>query len=407
MASLSRDERHLITIEGLDYFVNGLASVFVTIFIFAHSDLRTTVLFSLWSFVSLLVFIVAAAWVLRRVSSGLLMKISIVCGAVFYLLLFYLQGNAIHYLFPLAIFSGFGGGMFWASFNLNQYILTNEVGREQYFGWAMSVINFLSAIAPFIGGSIITLAGTTLYFGVSPGYALLFFIVFILLLCMVLFIGKLPSHEIPQFSYRDLFRKSRTRTWNLVLGQQMLLGLYDVAFGTISGVLFYLILRQEFWVGAAQAISYLLGTVTGVVSAKFLRKDPRWFWLGSLGLAAGNLVFAVMQNTTGLWIFVIVTGITGPFINTWLSTVSFQAIDAVKDHWRDKYHFLVERDIVLGVPRVISYIVLYMLLAHGDQVTLAREWLYIAPVLPFTIGVLLHMSHINSSKAKVVSTIHE
>lgn len=392
MTSLNRDERHLIVIEGFDYFANGLAWTFVTIFLFAHSDIRTTILFQLWSFSSLLVFIILAGWMLKRMSSGTMMKVGIATSALFYLLLFYLQGRAITYLVPLGIFSGFSGAMFWASFNFSQYIHTNEDARAHYFGYASAVINFLSAIAPFLGGLIITIFGTTTYYGISPGYATLFLFVGLLFLGMVLFIGKLPSHEKPKFSYRHLFTKARSSAWHLVLWQHALLGLYDTALSLVMGILFYLIIRQELWVGAAQSAGCLLGAVGGIVSAKLLGKRPYFFWLGSLGLAIAILLFAVMQNIFGLWIYVVVSGFSSPFLYASISTVSYHAMDAVGEHWRHKYHFLMERDIVLGILRVVSFLLLYVYMAHGDQIELARHWLYILPIFPLGIGISLQMS---------------
>ena len=392
MTVLSRDERNLIIIQGLDYFASGLAWIFVTIFLFAHSDLRTTIFFQLWSFISLLVFVVSSGWILRKISSGLMMKIGIACGALFYFLLFLLQGKTVQYLIPLAIFSGFGSAMFWMSFNYNQYIFSNSGSREHYFGYANAVISFLSAIAPFLGGAIITVAGTTLYFGISAGYAILFLFVSLLLFSIVLFIGKLPSHETQLFFYHDLFTKNHSIAWRLVLWQQAFLGLYDTALGTVTGILFYLIIRQELWIGVAQSAGYLLGTIGGIASAKLLGKRPWLFWVGSIGLSLGILIFAYAQNLIGLWLFVIVSGFTIPFLNTSISTMMFQAMDAVGEHWRHKYHFLLERDIVLGILRVVSYLFLYIYLSYGDQVTLAKQWLYILPILPLSIGILLHFS---------------
>ena len=41
MASLSSDERKLLIIQGLDMLAYALAGIFVTVFFFTNSDLRT------------------------------------------------------------------------------------------------------------------------------------------------------------------------------------------------------------------------------------------------------------------------------------------------------------------------------------------------------------------------------
>jgi len=392
MSSLNRQERHLITIQGLDYFASGLASIFVTIFLFAHSDLRTTILFQLWTYGSLLFFFVLSGYTLRKVSSATHMKVGVAVGAIFYFFLFVFQEKTVQYIVPLAIFHGFGAGIYWAALNLNQYIFSNQTKREQYFGYTGAVVNILSAMSPFLGGLIITIFGTGLYYGVGTGYATLFFLVFLLLVGMVLFIGKLPGHEGPSFSYKHLFTKERTVSWRLVLWEHALIGLYDAALGTVTGILFYLILKQEVLIGSAQAVGFILSSIGGVASAKLLEKQHRYFWVGSVGLALALWIFASMQNPIGLWIFVVVSGFTGPFLNTWLASVWFHSMDAVRDHWRNKYHLMLERDISLGVCRILSLVFLYVYLAHGDQVILAKQWLFVLPVLPLAIGVLLQKS---------------
>ncbi|MEK7591861.1 MAG: hypothetical protein AAB508_00535 [Patescibacteria group bacterium] len=391
MTSLNREERHLIAIQGLYFFAGGLASIFVTIFLFAHSDLRTTIFFQFWTFSSTLFFFELSGWSLRKFSSGAHMKLSVATSALFYLLLFILQDRTIRYLIPLALLNGFGIGIYWAAYNLNQYIFSNEAKREQYFGYSSALVNMLSAVAPFLGGVIIFI-GSSLWYGASAGYAILFFLVFLLRAFMIFFIGKLPSHEMPLFSYRHMFTKHRSRRWTLVLWQHILFGMYDIALGTVTGVLFYLILKEEVWVGAVQTVGYILGTVGGVTCAKLLEKQHRYFWVGAIGLSAALVVFALFQNPVGLWIFVIISGFTGPFLNTWISSLWFQTMDTIADHFRNKYHLLLERDMALGLSRIVSLAFLYIYLSYGDQVALAKEWLYFLPILPLGIGILLHMS---------------
>ena len=382
----------MIAIQGLDYFIGGLSSVFVTIFLFAHSDLRTTILFQLVTYSSLIVFFTLTGWSLKRISSGFHMKLGVAAGAIFYFLLFILKAKAVQYIVPLAIFNGFGNGIYWSAFNFNQYIFTNIEKRERYFGFSIAVVNFLSAIAPFLGGLIITIAGRYLYGGVTTGYTTLFAIVFFMLAGMVFFIGKLPKHAFPVFSFRELFHRHQSRRWSLVLWQHALLGLYDVSLTTVMGILFYEVLKQEFWVGFAQAVSYLLGTAGGYMSAGLLEKEHRYFWIGSFGLMLSLTAFAVLKNIAGLWIFVFVSGFTAPFLNNRISSVWFQSMDTVSDHWITKFHLLLERDLALGLSRIASLLALYLYLFRGSQLMLAQHWLFVLPLLPFLLGVLLSFS---------------
>lgn len=380
---LDTNERNLILIQGLDYFTASLASIFVTVFLFISSDLKTTILYSIISFSSMLFALMASGWILKHIASGTLIRCTLLGAAIFYFMLFWLREGAITYLAPLALFNGFNGGIYWAAFNLNQYIYTSSSRRVKYFGSAIALINTLQAIGPLIGGAIITYAG-------SLGYSLLFLLVSLILGVSALLIGKLPQHEAIAFRFSDLVAHRRSRAWKYVLSANAVLGFFDVALGTVSGVLIYLIVKQEVWLGATQTAAFLLGALGGMLAIPLLHKHSRYYWLGVLGLSFGIGLFAMNQNVFGLIAYILVTGITAPFLHTWLSTVYFGAMDRVDRNWKEKYHLLIERDFSLGAARIISYIGIYLFISFGDQVALAKTWLFFLPIFPLILGVLLY-----------------
>lgn len=380
MSTFNPEEKNLILIQALDYFTAGLAGVFVTVYFYSNTDIKTTVFFNIIFYITLLIFYVASGWTLKKVSSGFLIKLGIVAYAIFYLILFFLKEGIANYIIPLAILSGFGAANYWAGLNLNTYIFTNKEKRIEYFGSINSVANIISAVAPLLGGAIIFL---------TKSYNLLFFIVFLLCALMVLAIGKLPSHEIPNFSYGHITSHKRSRNWRIVLWQQAFWGLYDSVLVTITGILFFLVVKSEFALGTTQTIAYFLGALGSMISIKMLNKNNNYYWLGALGLAAGIGFFAISTNWYGVLFYIIVAGFCAPFLNNLLSTVSLKTIDSVEASWTEKYHFLIERDIALGGARILSYIFLFLFLQRGDQVILARTWLYFLPIFPLALGFLL------------------
>ena len=377
-------------IQAIDYFSSALASIFVTVYFFSHSDLKTTIFFNLIVYITLLFFYVASGWTLKKVSSAFLIRISLFSKALFYLALFLLKEQSVKFIIPLGLLSGFSAGNYWASFNLNQYIFTNKEKRVEYFGSVTGIINLLSAFAPFIGGAIISLVMSFSMFGRETGYSSLFFLVFMLMIIMVFLVGKLPSHGIPNFSYKHIIFHRRLRSWKLILWQQIFLGLYDTSLLTVTSILFFLILRNEFNLGGIQTIAYILGTIGSIISIKVLNKNKNFYWLGSLGLTIGIGLFALLKNSFGIIFFIIITGFCAPFLNNWLSTVYFKAMDEIDIYWTEKYHLMLERDIALGIPRILSFLFLFIFLQFGDQIKLAQFWLYLLPLIPLILGFLLN-----------------
>lgn len=389
MSTFNFEEKNLMLIQAMDYFSAGLAGIFVTVYFFNNSDIKTTMLFNIVMYSALLFFYIASGWSLKRVSSAFLIRIGLLSAAIFYFLLFVLREESIKYVIPLGILSGFGNGNYWVGLNLNQYIFTNKEKRVEYFGSTVAITNVLSAAAPLIGGAIILLTKSHSFFGFEAGYSLLFFIVFLIVGFMTIFVGKLPSHEIPNFSYRQIISHKRSKIWKLILWQQVVKGLYDSSMGVVIGILFFLIVKNEFALGTTQTIVYFLGTIGSLISIRLLNKNNVYFWVGCLGLTLGIGLFASLQNWYGVIFFVIIAGFCSPFLDNWMSTVYFKTMDEIDSSWKEKYHLMLERDIALGISRIISFIFLFIFLEFGDQVLLARTWLYFLPFLPLFLGLLL------------------
>ena len=389
MPRFNREEKSLIVIQALIYFASALANVFVNIFFFSRSDLKTTVLYTLIALIFLLIFYTLSGRSLKKVSAGFLIKLGIMAWAVFYFLMFYLRSESIHYVIWLGALNGFAGGNFWAGFNLSQYINTNKDKRVEYFGSSVGVVSFLQAMAPFIGGAIINIAYFRQWFGQDANYGALFLLVSLIFLTAFFVVRRLPIHNISLFSYKDVIYHQRSKQWKLILSQWTLFGLFDSSFGVVGGIMYYLILKKELLVGSAQTAGLLLGAAGSIISIILLRKKAGYYWVGALGFSAGLAGFALFQNLFGLVFYVIVGGITTPFLTNWLAVVLLRAIDKVEKPWQEKYQFLLEKDMCLGTARVLSMSFLFCFIQFGNQVTFARYWLYFVPFVPLFIGMLL------------------
>ena len=404
MKNLSPDERKLLLVQGLDILAYSLANIFVTVFFFAHGDLKVTTIYNIAALASMTFFYGASGWTLRHMSSGTMMKLSLVAGSLFYLLLFFLKDQSIGLVIPLGILSGFSGGNFWASYNLNQYILAHEGRRVSYFGWAGAVFNLANAAGPGLGGLIIMLVGRT-SLGPMNGYLALFLVVAIINIITIFVIGKLPAHESLDFSYHHILGHQRTRRWKLILGQNAVLGLFDIALGTVTGILFFVIVKNEADLGFVLTIFSTIAIVSNLYAIPLLTKFPSAYWIGVAGSALSIIVFAFYQSPLGIWAYIIISGLTVPIFNNKLSIVYFGVLDQAQGSWQQKYHLLLERDIVLGIFRTVSFIGLFVFLQFGPEIQLAKNWLYFLPIFPLMLAVLLQKT-IWSSDAKEHDT-HE
>ena len=267
----------------------------------------------------------------------------------------------------------------------------------EYFGWALALVNLAQAVGPAVGGLIIAFAGASAL-GVMGGYGTLFLLVSIIIAGITLLIGKLPTHELPAFRYRHLLEHKRSREWKLVLGQQGANGLYDVASNTVIGVLLYTIIHEEAKLGVTLAVASVIGMISSLGAIRLLTRFGWSYWIGAVGLGLSLILFALFQNWSGVVLFLILSALTVPLLQTRMSTTFYEALDHAPGTWQDKYHFLLERDVVLAVLRMVSYIGLYGILLFGNEITLARSWLLILPIVPLFIAFLLHKSSVLASQ---------
>lgn len=388
MAKLNFEERNMILIQGLDFFAASLSGIFITVFLFINSDLKTTIFYLIIMNISFLFFYIASGWALKKFPSDKIIKVSLFTATIYFFLLFLLKEKAIMFLIPLAILDGSGGGLYWAGFNLNQYAFSNSKSRIEYFGWSSVIFNFFRAVGPILGGTVIALTGNQMLFGVKAGYSVLFLFVGLIMLAMLLFIEKLPEHEMVSFSLGQIINHRRTNSWINILGQQIAFGLYDVLYSTMLGILMFLIVKKEFVLGTVQTFGFTASIIGSILAIKLLKRYRQGFWIGALGQAAGMILFALNQNLLGI-LFYILSSIASPFLNTWMNTVSFNGMDQDSRHFSEKYYLLVEQIIALMSARIISYILLFVIIGYGNQIQLAKMSLFILPIFPLAIGLLL------------------
>jgi len=379
MMKLNADERNLILVQGLYNFGTALAGIFVSIYIFSRSNVSTTLLFNAVTFTALLLSYLCSGRVMETIKSGMLIRAGLFLNAVFYFLLFLVKDQAVHYLVPLGVLSGIGLGNFWAGLNLNQYVYSQHHTRVHYFGMQGVINNIFRAIGPVIGGMIIVF---------SAGYAVLFFIAFLVYFLAAFFIGKLPEHELLTFSYKKFITHKRSAVWKRVLWQHAIFGSFDVLMGSMTGILMFVVVKNELFLGYSQTISAIILAAGSWIALRLLKKSPYAFWVGAIGVAISIVVFAAIRDMRGLIFFVLLSGITGPFLTTWLLTAWFHTLDRQEFDWRSNFHVFIERDIALGIPRIVSYVILMYVLRQGDQVQLAWNALYVLPIFPILLGIL-------------------
>ena len=391
---LSSEENQLIKIQTIFFFSGSLASIFLQIFLFKLAGFSQVILFNLTALIFLLIFYLTSAWTLKLTSSKRLIQIGFLTFSFMWALFLFLREQSVYYIIPLGILMGMGQGHYWSGFNLSQYILTSQEKRDHYFGKGSALIYFATSLGPILGGFVIFF-GNQFFHIPFIGYYVLFFIVLLLNFFNFLLAANLPTHSGIEFHLDQIINHKRISNWKYVLSQQFLYGMYDHIFDTLSAILLFLILKSESQLGALNTFGAFLTAATSFIAGRLISKNKNLYKLGAIATSLGILFFGLLQNWLGIALLVIFFRIGTPFLTIPTSSAILNTIDEYKESWQKKYFLLLERDTVLGVARILSYILLFMLFSYYGKEEVAKNFIVFISIIPLLIGFLLGKMAIN------------
>lgn len=387
---LSKEEQKLVQVQSIFFFTSGMAGVFFQIFLFKLSGFAEVMYFNIALFVALFGAYVASGYFLRYRSTRTLMRLGLLGIVCVWLSVLILREHTKDYFLPLGLLYGVAGGFYWSGFNLTQYILTHSERRSHFFGNIETITNVAKALAPFIAGSIIFVVNRALESDLF-GYYVLFSIVFLLQVYVVIQAKYLPRHSGVVFSIQHLFERITTKRWKLILAQQFVSGLYDNGLATLSGILMYTVLLQETSVGLLQSLTAFVMAASSYMIGRRYKHGSRVYILGAIGAAGALFLFGVAQNVYTVAIYMLLYGFAIPALNIPTAVAILSGYDEGEETWQHKYEMFIQRDSALGVARIASFVLLFVLFSRYDKVIVAQVWFLVAAVVPLVLALLLHI----------------
>ncbi len=390
---LPRETQNLIWIQFLVTFSASLAGIFINIFLWRQAhNFTPLVVFNFFNIFLLVVVYILSAYLFQKRSSAFGIRMGLLFTVLFYFSLLLLREKAVFWVIPLGCLKGVASGFYWSGLNLLQYVLTHDRNRDYYFG----IVGFWGTLAglagPIIGGAIIAFGG--LFVPDSfLGYYLLFLVTSAIFTITAFFSFRLKRLYLTKFSPLKIRSSIKNnRPWRLVLGQQFLIGLFDVSLTVLIGIFIYLILaNNEFFVGTFQTVMGFIGAVGSFVAGRMIIEKRRLAlaFLGAIGFVLGSALLGFWPTVFILILSGLLKKSLGSFLEVTLGTLYFRTIDTDPRPWQEKYDYMIARDTALGLGRLLSYLILLFLFRSFTQMTVARGWIVVAGAIPVLIWVLV------------------
>lgn len=352
LAYLDRAAWVLLAESGLFATATALSSMFVNIFLWKiQNDWILIAWFNIAHYLIGGFTFVVAGWLSKRITRVMIIRFGVLILALFYLTVWLLGTNAIHHVYELGALLGLGSGLFWLSFNVLYFEITERENRDIFNSINGSITSFAGITAPFISGWIISevgsLAGYRWVFGLS--------LIIFGLAVMVSFFFK-DKETTGDYHLMRVLAGSRKKSnhWYWVNMAMMAQGLREGVFSFLISLLFYVITKSELALGTYSMITSLVTLLSFFWVSHQIKPSTRngYMFLGTLVMGLSIIPFVFSTSLWSMWLLGIGTALFYPFYITPLTSKVFDVIGEDHQNAQLRVEFVVVREIGLNIGRI-------------------------------------------------------
>ncbi|WP_211746727.1 MFS transporter [Paenibacillus sp. Marseille-Q4541] len=375
-ALLDQQSRLLLFVNGLFVLASALSGTFINVFLWkSRQDFTMIGWFTISQQIGLiLTFWLAGKWVKEHNKMNVI-RIGILLSAVFYLVVLQLDQQAVFYIWPLGLLLGASLGLFWISFNVVYFEVTDRDNRDLFNGWVGLIGSLVGIIGPWASGLVISLSTA------NQGYRIIFMI------SMIIFgVGVVVSFFLKKrktegtYSWAEPVRQLQDTNspWRHAAPALAAQGVREGVFSFLVNLLVYIATTQEVKLGQF----YLITSVVALVSYHFVGKwyKPSHRYYGSLVgamllfLLSLPLLWAVNYST--LLVLGIGSALFMPFYVLPMISSVFDLMGTSEETVSKRVELVVLREICLTAGRIAGILVFILVLSIHDS-SKTMTWLMI------------------------------
>lgn len=382
-ASLKGQALLLLAVNGLFVLASALSGTFLNVYLWkSRQDYLMIGWFTLAQQLSLgLSFWIAGKWVKEHNKMNAL-RIGIAVSGLFYMLVLWLGGKAVYYIWPLGFMLGIAIGLFWLAFNIVYFEITDAENRDFFNGWIGLLGSLTGIIGPWLSGWLIS------YLHGERGYRM----VFILSLCIYatavvlsFFLKKRKSEG--EYQWLEPWKQIRLRHghWRPVSAALVFQGLREGVFSFLIGLLVFIAAKEESKLGQYMLVTSAVSLVSYWAAGKWFR--PRY---RSAGMLIGSIMLIVViapliwkVTFSTLLIMGIGTALFIPLYMLPMVSTSFDLMGESRESVGKRVELVVLRELSLMIGRVTGIFIFIAVLSMSKSprtITLLLLGLSVAPV---------------------------
>lgn len=360
MTKLTKESKALLTVSMLLTAAMATVGTFINVFLLraTDGDVGLIIIQNMIVFTTLWLAFVGGSKILAKISITALLRFGLLSLAFYFAVILLLQNHLETFLIPLAIFHGFGSGLYWFATNLLIAKVIKETEQGRYFGYQQTAGSILGVVTPAVSGFVIT------RFTDLTGYYILFGIALILFALAILMTKKIPDFLLTKkIHIYDVLKLKGNRYWNAGKTFRFVIAVREAINGQIFMLFAFIIFQNEGVIGNIVSATALITVFSSLWFARiYKRKNQQYFYLATtFTMMLIYLLLALFPYIPVLIAAWIVFG----FIQSWAATIIpsmiFQLASRAKGGY-EQNDYLVALEFPTTLGRIIGLTVSLLLI---------------------------------------------
>ncbi|MDN4604249.1 MFS transporter [Paenibacillus sp. F6_3S_P_1C] len=374
--SLGRQSILLLGVNGLFVLAGALSGTFLNVYLWkSRPDYAMLGWFTISQQIALgLTFWLAGKWV-KEHNKMYALRLGTALSGVFYMLVLWAGPKAVDWIWPLGILLGCALGLFWITFNVVYFEVTDRENRDLFNGWVGLLGSMTGIIGPWFSGLIISRMAD------NTGYRLIFTVSLVIYVIAVVFSFFLKKREVSgTYRWSEPWRQlsAKDSPWRPLGMGLFAQGVREGVFAFLIALLVYIATKQEYKLGQFSLITSAVALVSYWAAGKWFKPQYR-----SRGMLAGAILLFIVLLPL-LWkvsygtllIMGIGSALSMPLYILPMISAGFDLMGTSGENVEKRVELVVLRELCLMVGRLFGLAVFILTVMNGPSLQ-TLTWLIV------------------------------
>lgn len=352
--SFSVELKFYLIMNAFFSFGTALSGVFQSVFLWKLDKTYSLLAYySLYWSVAIIISFGLCAWIARKTSPMIAMRLGFVFYLITYLIMLFFHDSLSEHIILLGISNGLAMSLYYVGMHMAVLDLTTNEKRDQFLYIQGILFTIGGIIAPLLSGLLIS------QFQGMVGYYVVFIATCVFLFISFLISLKVKGSPVTAKSYFWDVIKNPSLEWKKM---------YSIMFadGIVSGVFTtFLITMMTFKVAGGELNLGLYNTGAQIMSiaafyvlAKFSNSKNRIaiFAIGAVSILVSSVLLSVFPVFISLIIFGLFSPVSMNMINTSMNAMIYESIEKDSNYQEKRLDYIIIREIPLGFGRILGVI---------------------------------------------------